>query len=278
MNVLISLASNIMWFSSVFLPGHPFFEDSALLITFVLVGKTLEAYIKTKMSSNINIEPYKARLKDGRIVNSNELKVGDIIVVKSGEKIPADGIIESGEGEVDESILTGEQKPVYKKKGDNVLAGGILINGYLEICVTRNWDRSYIMQVTQTIREAYNARVSIQNLVDRISGIFVPIIITISLITFIVWKFILDNTLINSLLFSIAVLAAACPCSLGLATPMAILSRVNSALKRGIIIRDGNILEEIRKVDVVIFDKTGTITEGNYIIAEKRSLLKELLN
>lgn len=274
MDVLVSLSSNIMWFSSVFLPSHPFFMDSALLITFVLVGKTLEAYIKAKMSSNINIEPYKAKLKDGRIVNSNELKVGDIIVVKSGEKIPADGIIESGEGEVDESILTGEQKPVYKKKGDNVLAGGILVNGYLEIYVTRNWDRSYIMQVTQTIREAYNARVSIQNLVDRISEIFVPIIVTISLITFIVWKFILGNTLISSLLFSVSVLAAACPCALGLATPMAILSRVNDALKRGIIIRDGNILEEIRKVDVVILDKTGTVTEGKYIIAEKKEFIK----
>ncbi|MDT7862374.1 MAG: cation-translocating P-type ATPase [Saccharolobus sp.] len=274
MDVLVSLSSNIMWFSSVFLPSHPFFMDSALLITFVLVGKTLEAYIKAKMSSNINIEPYKAKLKDGRIVNSNELKVGDIIVVKSGEKIPADGIIESGEGEVDESILTGEQKPVYKKKGDNVLAGGILVNGYLEIYVTRNWDRSYIMQVTQTIREAYNARVSIQNLVDRISEIFVPIIITISLITFIVWKFILGNTLISSLLFSVSVLAAACPCALGLATPMAILSRVNDALKRGIIIRDGNILEEIRKVDVIILDKTGTVTEGKYIIAEKKVFIK----
>ncbi|TRM84859.1 ATPase P, partial [Sulfolobus sp. A20-N-G8] len=171
MDVLVSLSSNVMWISSIFLPNHPFFMDSALLITFVLIGKTLEAYIKARMSSDIIVEPYKARLKDGRLVDSSKLNVGDVIIVKSGERIPADGIIDNGEGEVDESILTGEQKPVLKKKGDSVLAGSVLANGYLEIYVTRNWDRSYIMQLTQTVREAYNARVSIQGLVDKVSEV-----------------------------------------------------------------------------------------------------------
>ncbi|MEM0294483.1 MAG: HAD-IC family P-type ATPase, partial [Saccharolobus sp.] len=263
MDVLVSLSSNIMWFSSLFLPSK-FFMDSALLITFILVGKTLEAYIKAKMSSDVYVKPYKAMLKDGRVLDSDELKVGDIVVVRAGERIPADGIVENGEGEVDESLLTGEQRPVLKKKGDNVLAGGFLVNGYLEVYVTRNWDRSYLMQVTQNIREAYNARISIQNLVDRVSGLFVPVVIIISILTFVIWKFVLNANIVTSMLFSVAVLASACPCALGLATPMAVLSIVNRALKRGIVIRDGKVLEEIRKINMVIIDKTGTITEGKY--------------
>ncbi|TRN00404.1 cadmium-translocating P-type ATPase, partial [Sulfolobus sp. F1] len=274
MDVLVSLSSNVMWISSIFLPNHPFFMDSALLITFVLIGKTLEAYIKARMSSDIIVEPYKARLKDGRLVDSSKLNVGDVIIVKSGERIPADGIIDNGEGEVDESILTGEQKPLLKKKGDSVLAGSVLANGYLEIYVTRNWDRSYIMQLTQTVREAYNARVSIQGLVDKVSEVFVPTIITISIITFLTWRFLLHSTIISSLLFSVAVLAVACPCALGLATPMAILVRVHRSLKRGIVFRDGNVLEELKNVNLVIFDKTGTITEGKYSIVSKKEFIE----
>ncbi|MEM3306348.1 MAG: cation-translocating P-type ATPase [Saccharolobus sp.] len=272
MDVLVSLSSNIMWFSSLFLPSK-FFMESALLITFILVGKTLEAYIKAKMSSDVYVKPYKAMLKDGRVLDSDELKVGDIVVVRAGERIPADGIVENGEGEVDESLLTGEQRPVLKKKGDNVLAGGFLVNGYLEVYVTRNWDRSYLMQVAQNIREAYNARISIQNLVDRVSGLFVPVVIIISILTFVIWKFVLNANIVTSMLFSVAVLASACPCALGLATPMAVLSIVNRALKRGIVIRDGKVLEEIRKINMVIIDKTGTITEGKYSIVNKKEFI-----
>ncbi|AKA72863.1 cadmium-translocating P-type ATPase [Saccharolobus solfataricus] len=277
MDVLVSLASNILWLSSIFL-HNTFYADASLLITFILVGKTLEAYIKAKMSAEIRIEPYKATLKDGRVVNSNELKVGDVVIVRAGERIPADGIIENGEGEVNEAILTGEQKPVLKKKGDNVLAGGILVNGYLEVYVTRNWDRSYIVQVTESVRGAYNTRVSIQNLVDKVSSIFVPIVISISALTFLVWKFVLDYNLYSSLLFSVAVLAAACPCALGLASPMAMLVSVRRALKRGIIIRDGSIFEEMRNINVAILDKTGTVTEGEYVIVSKKEFIEGALN
>ncbi|WP_016732523.1 heavy metal translocating P-type ATPase [Saccharolobus islandicus] len=277
MDVLVSLASNILWFSGIFLHST-FYADASLLITFILVGKTLEAYIKAKMSSEIRIEPYKATLKDGRVVNSNELKVGDIVIVRTGERIPADGIIESGEGEVNEAIITGEQKPVLKRKGDNVLAGGILVNGYLEIYVTRNWDRSYIIQVIESVRGAYNARVSIQNLVDKVSSVFVPIVITLSALTFLVWKFVLGYNLYSSLFFSVAVLAAACPCALGLASPMAMLVSVRRALKRGIIIRDGSILEEIRNVNVAVLDKTGTVTEGEYVIVSKKEFINGALD
>lgn len=272
MDVLVSLASNIMWFSSVyFLFEHlqTFFDASALLITFVLVGKTVEAYIKARVSSFLtSYKPSKARLKDGEMVDVSSLKVGDIVVVKSGEEIPADGVVEDGKGEVNESIFTGESTPVLKKKGDPVLAGSVLVNGYLEVYVTRPSERSYISQVEKLVREAYSARVSIQSLVDKVSEVFVPVIITVAILTFIVWHFILGYSPISSMLFSVAVLAAACPCALGLASPMAVLVRVNNAVKRGIIIRNGDVFERFRLVDTIVFDKTGTLTEGTFKIKD----------
>lgn len=272
MDVLVSLASNIMWFASAYfllLGLQTFFDASSMLITFVLIGKTIEAYIKARVSSFItNYKPNKARLRDGKLVEANSLKVGDIVVIKNGEEIPADGIVEEGKGEVNESIFTGESAPVLKKKGDPVLAGSLLVNGYLEVYVTRPSERSYISQVEKLVREAYSTRVSIQSLVDKVSEYFVPTIISIAIITFIIWHFILGSSIVLSMLFSVAVLSAACPCALGLASPMAILVRVNNSIKEGIIIRNGDVLERIRSINMMIFDKTGTLTEGTFKIKD----------
>ncbi|BBG25758.1 heavy metal translocating P-type ATPase [Sulfuracidifex tepidarius] len=269
MDTLVSLSSNILWFSSVyflFMGKQTFFDVASMLITFVLVGKTLEAYLKYRISSQVKVPEIKAVAKDGRTVNARELKEGDIVVVKSGETIPADGVLEDGKGVVDESLMTGESEPVFKVKGDRLIAGSILVSGYLEEYVTTPFERSYINTVVETLREAYNAKVSIQRTVDKVSSWFTPFILLISGITFGIW-FRLTGDVVASMLFAVSVLAAACPCALGLATPMAILAKVNRAMRRGIIIRNGSALEELNKVRVIVLDKTGTLTTGNYKIS-----------
>jgi len=276
MDTLVSLASNVLWFSSLYflLVGRPtFFDVASMLITFVLVGKTLEAYLKYRISNQVKVPEMNARLKDGKTVSAKELNVGDVVVIKSGETIPADGVVEEGKGVVDESILTGESQPVLKSKGDRLIAGSILTSGYLEEYVTTQFQRAYITTVVETLREAYNAKVSIQRTVDKVSSLFTPTILMIAGITFGVW-FGLTRDPIASMLFAVSVLAAACPCALGLATPMAVLSKVNRAMRNGIVIRDGSSLENLTKVRKVVLDKTGTITTGNYKVEAYEEFIK----
>lgn len=275
MDTLVSLASNVAWFYSfysVFTHGQVFFDAASLLITFVLIGKTIEAYLKARSANSIvNLLSVKANvIRNGNEekVNSSELKVGDIVIVRSGEIIPADGVVDEGEGEVNEAIFTGEITPSKKSKGSPVIGGSILLNGKLNIYVTRSGDNTYISQVIQSLRESQNVKFPIQKIVDRVSSIFVPIIIVISLLTFIAWRYIIGFPLYMSILFSVAVLAAACPCPLGLATPMAVLTTVNKLAKKGIIVRNGDSLEKVEKAKIIIFDKTGTLTEGKFTVTK----------
>ncbi|AWR94080.1 heavy metal translocating P-type ATPase [Acidianus brierleyi] len=275
MDTLVSLASNVAWFYSlysVFTHGQVFFDAASLLITFVLIGKTIEAYLKARSANSIvGLLSIKANvLKNGKEekVNSSELKVGDIVVVRSGEIIPADGVVDEGEGEVNESIFTGEITPSKKSKGSPVIGGTILLNGKLNIYVTRSGDNTYISQVIQSLRESQNVKFPIQKIVDKVSSIFVPVIIGISLLTFLIWRYVIGFPLYMSILFSVAVLAAACPCPLGLATPMAVLTTVNKLAKKGIIVRNGDSLEKIEKAKIIIFDKTGTLTEGKFTVTK----------
>ncbi|ARM76857.1 heavy metal translocating P-type ATPase [Acidianus manzaensis] len=271
MDTLVSLSSNVAWFYSVyslFVHGPVFFDAASLLITFVLVGKTLEAYLKGREANAIvKLQTVKATvIKSGKEekVDSTDLKVGDIVIVKSGEIIPADGIIDEGEGDVNESIFTGEFTPVKKTKGDPVIGGSILLKGNIKVYVTRAGDSTYLSQVIQSIRESQNVKFPIQKLVDKVSSIFVPVIISVSILTFLIWKFILHFPTYMDVLFSVAVLAAACPCPLGLATPMAVLTTVNKLAKKGIIVKNGDSLEKLQKTKIIIFDKTGTITKGQF--------------
>jgi Cu2+-exporting ATPase len=277
MDTLISLASNILWFSSLYflaLGKTTFFDVSSMLITFVLIGKTLESYLKYKISTQVKVPEMIAIKKDGSKVNAKELKSGDMVVIKSGENIPADGIVEEGQGLVDESIVTGESQPVLKTKGDRLLTGSMMVSGYIEEYVTTPFERTYINSVVQTLREAYNARVSMQRIADKASAIFTPIILAISGITFGIWFAITGNA-VAAMLFGVSVLAAACPCALGLATPMAILVKVNRAVRKGIIIKNGSSLENITKVNAVILDKTGTVTSGTYRIENVKEFIKD---
>ncbi|AHC51216.1 ATPase P [Sulfolobus acidocaldarius SUSAZ] len=269
MDVLVSLSSNTAWIYSLiqmFIGKEPFFLTSSSLITFILIGKLLEAFLKEKISEDvIKLTQVKARkIENGKEyeINSNELKVGDLVIVKTGDIIPADGVVESGEATVDESIYTGEALPTTKKKGDPVIGGSIVQTGALTVYVTRSGNRAYISQVVSAIKEAEFTKLPIQKLVDKVSSIFVPFVIIISLLSSIFWYYIFHAAFTFSLLIGIAVLASACPCGFGLATPTAIMIGIRKLAKRGIIVRNGDALQRLNETKRVIFDKTGTITSG----------------
>lgn len=259
MDVLVSLSSNAAWVYSLLTMSQ--FSAPALLITFVLTGKTLEAYLKERASREVvpNVN-FRARKEDGTVVDSSSLRPGDIVIVKAGERIPADGVVEDGEGYVDESIFTGETIPTYKRKGDPVIGGSLLTSGFLKVYVTRAGERAYLAQVAEAVREAEAVRLPIQDFVDRVSQLFVPTIIAISAIAFLVWHFVLNSSL--AITIAIAVLASACPCGFGLATPMAIVVGLRKLLRRGIVVRNGEAFERLGKVKAFVFDKTGTVTKG----------------
>jgi copper-(or silver)-translocating P-type ATPase len=267
MDVLVSLSSLVGWFYSLlsllYLHEGYFFDASSALVTFILAGKTMEAYIKERTSNDVvRLQSVMAQTEDGRTVDSRELKPGDVAVVRSGEVIPADGVVKEGEGYVEESIYSGEVMPVRKSVGEPVIGGSTLVSGFLKVHVTRSGERTYLSQVVEAVKEAETVRLPIQSLVDRISSLFVPSIVVISLFTFLVWYGILHYSLAFSLAISIAVLASACPCGFGLATPMAIWVGIRRLVRRGIVVRNGESLERLKLVKTVIFDKTGTVTKG----------------
>ncbi|BBD72819.1 copper-translocating P-type ATPase [Sulfodiicoccus acidiphilus] len=284
MDTLVSLSSLILWaFSSVSLllnhlrPSIYYFDGAAMLVTFILVGRSLESYLKFKSSEEVpSMVRLKARKLNGELeeeVDTTELNVGDLVAVKSGERVPVDGVVNYGEGEVEESLLTGESKPVLKRVGDPVLAGAMLVNGYLQVRVTRSPERGYLAQVVRAVREAQAARLPVQDLVDKVSAYFVPLVMAASLLAFSVWYFLLGTGLVQSILIAVSVLAAACPCALGLATPLAVLSSINRATRKGIVIRRGEALQSLREVKAIVFDKTGTLTEGKLKVIKVNELI-----
>jgi len=278
MDTLVSLSSGVAWVYSLYsllTGGRVFFDTSTLLITLVLVGKTIESYLRYRTSTwilKLQVS-WANRLEGGREVrvSSDSLRVGDIVVVRGGEVIPADGVVEEGKGYVDESIYTGEAVPVMKVKGDPVVGGSILKSGALRVYVTRAGNRTYLSQVIASIREAQTARMPVQRLVDRVSSFFVPLVIGAALISGLTWH-LLGYPPRESILFAVAVLASACPCALGLATPMALLVSVQRLAKAGVKVRDGKVLEVLNRVRTFVLDKTGTITKGEFRI-EARELI-----
>ena len=263
MDTLVALSSGTAWAYSVFnliRGGEVFFDAASLLITFVLVGKTLDAYLRYRISF-LHVPKYTARLEDGRTVESDHVNVGEKVIVKSGETIPVDGIVEEGSGEVNESLLTGETLPVKKSSGDPVISGTVLASGYLKVYATRTGERSYVGQLVRAINEASTTSVGLKRAVDRAAAYFTPAILAIAVITFLVWRFFVPAGL--AILFAIAVLASACPCALGLATPLAVLAEIRKLSKKGVIVRHGSALEKVKEVKTIVFDKTGTITTGD---------------
>jgi len=257
--------------------SHVYFDTAAVIITLILMGKWLEAKAKTKTGSTIkkllNLKPEFALIKKNGVevkVSIDEIKTGDTVLVKPGGKIPADGIVLSGNSVVDESMITGESIPVEKSVGAKVIGGTINKNGYIEFEITAVGDNSLLGQIIRMVEEAQGSKAPIQNLADKVASVFVPVVIVISIVTFIAWT-ISGSSFNTALINFVAVLIIACPCALGLATPTAIIVGTGKAAQLGILIKDGESLETAHKISTIIFDKTGTLTEGRPVLTRIRT-------
>lgn len=262
------------WFMSNGLETHVYFEASAAIITFILLGKFLEIRAKAQTSSAIkellNLQAKTAFVKKNNKwveVSIEQVIVGDVILVKPGQKIPVDGKINKGETSIDESMVTGESMPVGKTIGDNVVGATINKSGSIEIIATKIGSETMLSNIIRLVKEAQGSRPPIQALVDTIASYFVPTIIVIALITFVIWMIIgPEPRFIFALVSMINVLIIACPCALGLATPTSLMVGMGKGAKLGVLIKDAQALEIANKVKAVVFDKTGTLTEGKPVV------------
>ncbi|MYD98527.1 MAG: copper-translocating P-type ATPase [Gammaproteobacteria bacterium] len=267
--------------------GELYFEASAVIITLVLVGKYLESRAKRATTSAIrqlmDLRPSTARVRreDG---TEDELPVdgvatGDIVLVRPGERVAVDGEVVAGESEVDESLLTGESLPVVKSRGDAVTGGSVNTAGYLEVRATAVGEDGTLARIVRLVADAQSGKARVQRLVDRVSRVFVPIVVAVAALTFVSW-FVWTGALAPSLIAAVSVLVIACPCALGLATPTAIMTGTGAAARAGILIKDVDTLERAPGLNTVVFDKTGTLTVGNPSVEEVKTLrgdAKELL-
>ncbi len=267
---------------------HLYFESSAIIILFVKIGRFIDRKNKDKavdtIKNLVTITPEKGTiLKDEKDleVNINEIQKGDIVVSKPGEKIAVDGIIIKGKTHTDESFITGESKPVSKKIGDKVIAGSVNYDGHIKYKAERIGKDSSISNIVTMVVEATNTKAPIARVADKISGYFVPIIFIIALIAFIV-NLVLIKNINDAILALVSVLVVACPCALGLATPLAMVVAIGNCSKNGILVKSSEILETTNKIDTIVFDKTGTLTTGKMTIVdgvyskENLKLLKSL--
>ncbi len=248
---------------------HVYFDTAAVIITLILLGRWMESRAKSKTGSAIKklieLQPKTAIVKENNKEvekQIDELKIGDIILIKPGRKIPADGIITSGLSSVNEAMITGESLPVEKIIGSKVIGGTINISGFFEFEITTIGKKSVLGQIIKMVEEAQGSKAPIQNLADKVASVFVPVVVVISLFTFIVWLFLKPDDLSIALMNFISVLIIACPCALGLATPTALIVGMGKAAQNGILFKNGESLEELHRADTIVFDKTGTITEG----------------
>jgi Cu2+-exporting ATPase len=282
MDTLVALSTGIAFLFSLFntffpefwhsrgLHAHVYYEAAAVIITFISLGKLLEERAKSNTSSAIKklmgLQPKTVRAKvDGVEMELPiaSVKVGYTLIVRPGEKIPVDGVVTSGNSFVDESMISGEPVPGEKTSGEKVFAGTINQKGSFEFEARNVGADTLLSQIIKMVQEAQGSKAPVQKLVDKIAGIFVPIVIGISILTFITWMVIGgDNAFTHALLTSITVLGIACPCALGLATPTAIMVGVGKGAENNILIKDAESLELAHKVNAIILDKTGTITEG----------------
>ena len=251
-----------------------YFESSAIVIYFIKLGRYIDGISKDKtkdaISKLVTITPNKATIKvDGNLkeVTIDEIKKGDIVVCKPGEKIAVDGIIVEGKAHLDESFITGESKPSLKEINSRVIAGSINYDGYIEYTAEKIGKESTVSEIVKLVVEASNTKAPIAKIADKVSGYFVPIVIGIAIITFVIYLM-MGNSFSNSITTFVSILVVACPCSLGLATPLAIIVSEGLCATNGILVKKSEILENAKKVNTVIFDKTGTLTYGNLKIAE----------
>jgi Cu+-exporting ATPase len=279
MDLLVAVGTSAAYGLSVYMllsrsgTQHLYFEASAVVISLVLLGKFLEARAKRQTTEAIRalqaLRPATARVRlDGvdRDVPIDTIRVGDLVVVRPGERIPVDGEIVEGNSQVDESMLTGESLPVDKQPGDTLTGGAINAHGMLIARTTAVGAETTLARIIRLVENAQAAKAPIQRLVDKVSAVFVPVVMGIALITFIAWWVWGGNTEI-AILNAVAVLVIACPCALGLATPTAIMAGTGVAARHGILIKDAEALELAHKITTVVFDKTGTLTDGTPHVA-----------
>jgi len=273
MDTLIAVGTSAAYFYSlaaVFgLVNEQYFETSAVLITLVLLGKYLEAMAKGKASEAIrklmDLSPKTALVeRNGQeiIIQARDILLGDIIIAKPGERIPTDGIVVSGNSSVDESMLTGESIPVEKIKNSKVFAGTINQQGLIKFKAVKIGQDTVLAQIIKLVEDAQGSKAAIQRFADKISAIFVPVIILIAIITFLSWYFIFAKEFSFAMMATVSVLVIACPCALGLATPTAIMVGTGKGAENGLLIKNAEALELSHKINVIVFDKTGTLTEG----------------
>ena len=291
MDLLVSLGTSVAYFYSILVllkvfPGHAYFETSATIITLVRLGKYLEAKAKGGASEAIRkllfLRPKKATIiRDGleSEINIDDVVVGDVLVVRPGEKIPVDGIVAQGESSVDESMLTGESLPVHKEVGTAVYGATLNKDGRLIVTANKIGKDTVLSQIIQLVENAQASKAPIQTLADKISAVFVPIVIVIALITFLVWFFLVPmaanselTPLARAIINMVAVLVIACPCAMGLATPTAVMVGTGRGAELGILVKDSESLEEAGSLDTVLLDKTGTLTKGEPALTDMVSL------
>ena len=281
MDVLVALGSTVAYVYSIFVtlglaPGHVYFETAATIITLIVTGKLLEARAKGQTSEAIK-KLMGLRAKTAHIVRDgveievpiDQVHVGDIVVVRPGEKIPVDGTVIEGHSAVDESMITGESLPVDKQPGDKVIGATINRQGMLKFEATAVGRETALAQIIKLVEEAQAGKAPIQRLADRVAAIFVPAVIVIALITFAVWYFLVpEATLTDALIRLVAVLVISCPCAMGLATPTAIMVGTGKGAENGILFKSSAALERAHSLTAIVLDKTGTITRGQPAVTD----------
>jgi Cu2+-exporting ATPase len=288
MDTLVALSTGIAFLFSAFntffpefwhsrgMHAYVYYEASAVVIAFISLGKLLEEKAKSNTSSAIKklmeLQPKTVKvIIEGaeQEIPVSKIKAGDIIVIRPGEKIPVDGVVISGSSFVNESMISGEPMAVEKNAGETVYAGTVNQKGSFQFRARKVGKDTKLAQIINMVQEAQGSKAPVQNLVDKIAGIFVPVVILIAILTFIIWMLAGgDNAFTHALLTSVTILVIACPCALGLATPTAIMVGIGKGAENNILIKDAESLELAHKVDAVVLDKTGTITEGKSLVTD----------
>ncbi len=289
MNVLIALGSLAAFAYStygIFTPNpaeYMFFETAASIITIVFFGNWIEDVSVARTQREIKKLTKEHKVTAHMIaydehhhehifpVDNSALKTGDLILIRSGEQVPSDCKILTGDAEVNEAIITGESIPVFKTKGEQLIGGSVIANGNVKAYVTAVGKDTVMSSITAMMKKAQTEKPPVQQLADRISAIFIPAVLVVALVTFLINLFIADHSIRESLMRSIAVLVIACPCAMGLATPAAIAVGLGRAARHGILYTDVHRMELFRKVQQIVFDKTGTLTTGKFVVGEYKS-------
>ncbi|MBX7047191.1 MAG: heavy metal translocating P-type ATPase [Ignavibacteria bacterium] len=284
MNALVSLGTmSSFTFSLVITANHVlsleikalngmhevYYETAAMITTFILIGNYLEVVLKSKAQTSIKslkgLQSKTVIIERGGeeiTIPFKKVKAGDIVLIKSGDKIPIDGVIQNGNCVVDESAMTGESLPVEKRAGEPVISGTILKNGFIKVKALKTGNDTRLAKIINLVKDAANSKPEIQKLADKISAVFVPLVLVIALATFAIWNFVLGAEFSKAMLNAVSVLIIACPCALGLASPMAVVVGIGRSADNGILFNNINAIEKLNKINTLCFDKTGTITTG----------------